>query len=370
MPLVLTEDEVMLVDAARGFLAKSAPVSALRALRDSGDALRYTPQLWSEMAENGFIAPHVPEAEGGLGMGYAAAGLIAEQMGHTLAPTPFLSAAIAAELVVQAGSAAQKAELLPQIIGGELVVAFAFEEGARHKVTGTAVKAAAKGDGWTVDGTKRIVLDAVGAKLLIVAAATDAGPALFLVDPEAAGVTVRALDLIDSRNAADIDFAGVPATLLGEAGGAKAAIARALDVARALLGAELLGVADECFDRTVAYLKERVQFGRPIGSFQALQHRAARLYARLDLTRGAVLKALRALDEGDPSATLLCSLSKGAMTKLARDVMVEAVHMHGGIGVTDDLDIGLFFKRARVAGDLFGDDHFHTDRIATQAFGI
>ena len=366
MPLVLTEDEVMLVDAARGFLAKSAPVSALRALRDSGDTLRYTPSVWSEMAENGFIAPHVPEAEGGLGMGYAAAGLIAEQMGHTLAPTPFLSAAIAAELVVQAGSAEQKAELLPQIIGGELVVGFAFEEGLRHNPASATVTFK---DG-KVSGTKKIVLDGVGAKLLIVAATTDNGPGLFLVDPAAAGATVRALDLIDSRNAAEIDFADAPATSLGEAGTAKAAIARTLDVARALLADEMLGIADECFDRTVVYLKERVQFGRPIGSFQALQHRAARLYARLDLTRGAVLKAFRALDEGDKAATILCSLAKGAMSKLAYDVLVEATHMHGGIGVTDDLDISLFYKRVRVAGELFGDAHFHTDRIATQAFGI
>jgi len=365
MALVLSEDEVMLVDSVRSLLARSAPVSALRALRDSGAALRYDRAVFAELAGAGFVAPHVPEAEGGLGMGAAAAGLIAEQCGHTLAAAPLLSSAMAATVLVAAGSDAQKADLLPQIIAGQLLVAVAFDESARHDPQQLAATARASGDGWTVSGSKRNVIDGIGANLLIVSALDAGKPSLFLVEAQAAGVEIKALDLIDSRNAADIHFSKAPATRL-TAGDAGEAINAALDLGRAVLAAELLGIANNSFDRTVQYLKEREQFGRKIGTYQALQHRAARLYARLDLAQAVVLKALRAIDENDPQRSMLASLSKGTMTKLARDVLVEAVQMHGGIGVTDEFDLGLFFKRSRAAGELLGDDYFHTERLASE----
>lgn len=370
MALTLTEDETMLVDSVRGLLSRAAPVSAFRALRASGSALRYDPALYAELAGAGFVAPHVSEADGGLGMGATAAGLIAEQTGHTLAAAPLLSAAMAATLVVQAGSPAQKAEIVPQIIAGELVVAIAFEETARHTRDVLATSAKSKGDGWSLDGKKVRVIDAVGAKLLIVSAKTGSETGLFLVDPSGPGVEVAALpNPIDSRNGANVTLSGAPAERLG-GGDASAAIAASLDLAAALIAAEQLGVADEAFTRTIAYIKEREQFDRKIGSFQALQHRAARLYARLELGRGIVLKALRALDENDPQKTAYATLAKGYVGKLARDVTVEAVQMHGGIGVTDDVDIGFFLKRARALNDLYGDDYFHAEKLAREHLGI
>ena len=217
------------------------------------------------------------------------------------------------------------------------------------------------------------MLDGGNADLMIVSATSEDGPMLLLVEAGAPGVAITPLDLIDSRNAADVAFGDVRVgadAVLGGANGARGAIDRALDVGRVLLAAELLGMAQEAFDRTVAYLKEREQFGQKIGSFQALQHRAARLYVALDLARGVVLKALRALDEGDPATTALASLAKAVTTKTAREVMSEAVQMHGGVGVTDDFDIGLFFKRARVAGETLGDDYFHKERLAKIAWRI
>jgi len=373
MPLVLTEDEQMLVESLRSLLSRSAPVSAFRALRDSGDPKRYSPALWAELAEAGFAAPQLPEAEGGIGMGYAAAGLAAEEMGRVLAATPFLSTALGIELLLAGGDAARKAALLPGLAGGTRIAALAIEEGGRHDPDRLATRARRDGAGWRIDGAKRFVLDGGIADLLIVAAAGEDGPLLLLVDPGAAGVAITPRASIDSRNAADIAFEGVAVgadAVLARADGASAAIARALDVGRALLAAELLGLAQEAFDRTVAYLKEREQFGVKIGSFQALQHRAARQYVALDLARGVVLKALRALDEGDKAASALASLAKAVTTRTAREVLNEAVQMHGGVGVTDEFDIGLFFKRARVAGETLGDEYFHKERLAKIAWEI
>jgi acyl-CoA dehydrogenase len=373
MSLVLSEDERMLVESVRALLARSAPVTAFRALRDSGDLKRYDPALWRELVESGFAIPQLPEAEGGVGMGYAAAGLVAQEMGRTLAAAPLLSTAVAVELLLVAGDAAQKERLLPGLVDGSRLAALALEEGGRHDPDAIAAKATRSGEGWVLDGEKRFAVDGGIADLLIVAAAGDDGPVLLAVDAKAPGVTVTPRDLIDSRNAADLRFSGVKVSagdaLAGGANG-RAALERALDVGRALLAAELLGLCEEAFDRTVAYLKEREQFGAKIGSFQALQHRAARLYINLELGRGAVLKALRALDGGDKAASLLASVAKGFMARISREMMIEAVQLHGGIGVTDELDIGLFLKRARVAGETFGDDYFQKERLAKLAWRI
>jgi alkylation response protein AidB-like acyl-CoA dehydrogenase len=374
MALVLTEDEVMLVDSAKKLFSRSAPVSAFRALRDSGEKARYAPALWTEMAEAGYAGLLLPEAQGGTGFGAIGAGLIAEQIGHVLAASPLISSALATEILLLAGNEAQTS-LLAEIAAGELIVAFAIDEGRRHDPEHFALRACADadGDGYVLEGEKRFVVDGGIADKFIVAAITDAGPALFLADATTAGVTITQLSLVDSRNAADVKFSGVklPASaLIGKAGDAAPVIGRALDIGRALLAAELLGMAQEAFDRTIAYLKEREQFGVKIGSFQALQHRASRMYCSLELARGVVLKALRALDEQDPAASLLASLAKAVLTKTARDVLNEATQMHGGIGVTDDIDIGLFFKRVRVAGDTFGDDFFQKERLARLAWKI
>ncbi len=369
MALVLTQDETMLVDSARGLLERDAPLTAFRALRNSGEPLAWDRSLYAKLAENGLVAPHVAESDGGLGLGVAAAGLVMEQVGHVLAAAPLLSAAISARLIAGAASEGQRAELLGPIVSGERVVAPALDEAARHDPARLETKAEKAGDGWMLTGSKTAVIDGFEAQAFVVSAVADGAPALFLVEKGANGLTADKFAAVDSRNYAKLTLSATPATRLGQ-GDASAAIASGLDVGRALLAAELLGMADEAFDRTVSYLKERRQFDRVIGSFQALQHRAARLYSRLDIARGVVLKALRAIDEGSEDATWLASLAKATMTRLARDVMMEAMQMHGGIGMTDDFDVGLFVKRAQSAGELLGDDHFHTERLAAGKWGL
>jgi alkylation response protein AidB-like acyl-CoA dehydrogenase len=369
MTLVLTEEETLLVDSVRALLTRAAPVSKFRALRDSGDPRQYDPELWRALAESGFAAPQIPENAGGIGMGYAAAGLIAEEMGRVLAASPFHSTALAAEALL--GSS--HVDALVPLITGESIVAVAIDEGARHAPTVIATRAERDGDGFRISGTKRRVIDGGIADAFIVAAMTDAGLSLFQVPGNAPGVEKRALNQLDSRNAIDLtlDNVVVGATaLIGAADEAPDRIARMLDVGNVLIACELLGIAQEAFDRTVAYLKEREQFGHKIGSFQALQHRASRMFCALELARGVALKALRALDDADPATTQLASLAKAVLTKTSREVLNEALQMHGGIGVTDDLDIGLFFKRARAAGDWLGDDYYHRERLAKIAWGM
>jgi alkylation response protein AidB-like acyl-CoA dehydrogenase len=286
-----------------------------------------------------------------------------EQAGHVLAAAPLLSAAMAAGLIGKTASKSQKDTLLPPLIAGESTIAVALDETARHDPSVLATTAKRNGQGWLLSGSKTAVIDGFGAQAWLVSAEFEGTVALFLVEQAAAGLEMAKFDAVDSRNYAKLMLKDTPAMRIGE-DDAGEAIDKALDLGRALLAAELLGICDEAFDRTVAYLKERRQFDRVIGSFQALQHRAARLYARLDLARGVVLAALRAIDDDDPEATWLASLSKSVMTKLSRDLLVEAVQMHGGIGVTDAFDIGLFVKRGRSAGELLGDDYFHTERLA------
>lgn len=369
MSLVLTDDESLIADSIRSLLTRSAPVSAFRAIRDRGDAVRYDPALWSELAESGFAAPQVPEAAGGLGMGYFAAGLVAEEIGRTLAAAPFHMTAFAAELL----AATDRVDLLAEVLAGSKIVAVAIDEAARHNPDRLETRVEANGDGFLLSGQKQFVVEGDVADALLVLAAGDNGPVLVLVDPKADGVTISPLALIDSRNTANIAFDGVRMgadAVLASADKAQILVDRALDVTRVMVAAELLGIAQEAFDRTVAYLKEREQFGAKIGSFQALQHRASRLFINLEIARAVVLKALRALDDQDEGATALASLAKAKLTETAREVLDEALQMHGGIGVTDELDIGLFFKRCRLLGDWLGDDYFHRERLARLVWQI
>jgi acyl-CoA dehydrogenase len=286
-----------------------------------------------------------------------------------LAASPFHSTALAAELLLASG----RNEALAGLIAGQQIIAVAIDEGPRHAPVTIATTAKRNGDGFCISGTKRRVIDGGIAHTLIVPARSDDGIALFAVPADAPGLEILPLDLLDSRNAADIALHEVTVAadvLIDVPGPAEALVQRMLDVGNVLIACELLGIAQEAFDRTVAYLKEREQFGRKIGSFQALQHRAARLFCALEMARAVALKALRALDQGDLATTHLASLAKAVLTRTARDVLNEALQMHGGIGVTDDLDIGLFFKRARAAGDWLGDDTFHRERIAKIAMGM
>jgi len=369
MTWILNEERRMLRDSAQSFLADRAPVSHLRKLRDGADPRGYAPALWAAFAEQGYSAILVPEDHGGLGLGIAEAGLIAEQIGHTLAPTPFFSTAVlAAWLLRTAGSRAQQAAWLARIALADAIIALAVDERSRHRSSAIATTAVRQGDEWKIDGRKLLVVDGHVAQAFIVAARTEGGVALLLVPAGSRGVTVERTIMVDAHNAARVTFEGVavPAdAVIGSVERGAALLEQVLDVGRAVASAELLGIADEVFERTTQYLKDRKQFERPIGEFQALQHRAAELFCDLELTRAIVRQALQAIDGGAKTTPLLVAQAKARACITANRAVQEGVQMHGGIGMTDELDIGLFMKRARVLQELFGDAMVQMDRVAT-----
>ena len=375
MALVLTDDQIMIRDSAEGFFKAEAPVSELRRLRDTADAAGFNRSTWAKMAEMGFAGVLVPEAHGGSGFGYVAAGLIAEATGRNLSSSPLLSTAVlAATALVHGGTAEQQAKYLPGLAAGEWLCALAADEASRHAPAHVATRAEASGNGFKLNGRKGFVLDGHTADTLIVAARTEGddhdtlGITLFLVDAKAPGFATERRVTIDSRGVAAITLTDVQvdgADVLGNVGEGWGILNRVLDAGRACLAAEMLGLAHESFTRTVDYLKQREQFGVRIGSFQALQHRAAALFCELELARSVTLRALTALDAGDDRASLFASLAKAKVGDVAKLATNEAVQMHGGIGMTDDFDIGFFMKRARAAQETFGDTAFHGDRLAT-----
>ncbi len=374
MSLVLNDDQKMIRESADGFFKTEAPVGQHRRLRDSHDATGFDRDTWVKMAEMGFAGVLVPEAHGGAGFGHVAAGLIMEAMGRNLSAAPMLSTAIlATTALVAGGTSEQQARHLPLIAEGKRLFALAADEVARHAPAHVAATASVSGNGFKLNGNKGFVLDGHVADVLIVAARTAGdvsdsdGITLFLVDAKADGVTIERRSMIDSRNAARVTFSDVQvdgADVLGTVGGGFALLEKALDAGRACLAAEMLGVSAESFDRTIDYLKQREQFGAKIGTFQALQHRAAHLFCEVELARSATLRALVALDSGDDRSSLFASLAKAKSGEVAKLATNEGVQMHGGIGMTDDFDIGFYMKRARAAQETFGDIAFHGDRMA------
>ena len=375
MALVLNEEQRLLQDTARDFLAANAPVEALRELRDSRDPLGYSSELWQQMTELGWASIILPEQYGGLEFGFLGLGVVLEETGRTLAASPlFASAVVGASALLLGGSDNQKESLLPAIAAGELTVALALEESHHHRPTAITTSAAIDGGDYVINGDKTFVLDGHSADKLIVVARTSgsdrdsAGLTLLLVDRDSAGVAVQRTVTTDSRNTANITFTDVRVgkdALLGAADEGWAVLEPVLDRGRVAIAAEMMGLVLESFERTVEYLKEREQFGALIGSFQALQHRAAHIQAEIELARSVILQALSTVDEAPEQLPLLASLAKARLNELAKLVTNEAVQMHGGIGVTDELEIGFFLKRARVAMQIFGDTGFHKDRYAT-----
>jgi acyl-CoA dehydrogenase len=372
--LVLTDEQTMIRDTADGFFAEHAPVAQLRALRDAKDATGFSRDLWRRMADMGFAGVLIGEDHGGAALGYVAASLIQDAIGQNLSLSPFLSSAVLGATALAAASAEQQAALLPPLASGELLLALAADECARHAPHHITTRAEASGNGFRLTGAKTFVLDGHVADKLIVAARTSGaddavdGITLFLVDAKAVGVETRRTSLVDSRNAADIRLEGVNvdgADVIGDVGGGSAILARVLDAGRTCVAAEMTGLSGKAFSMTVDYLKQREQFGQKIGSFQSLQHRAAELYCDIELARSACLKAAQAMDANDQEAPLYASLAKAKAGSLARMATNEAVQMHGGIGMTDEFDIGFFMKRARAADTAFGDTSFHGDRLAS-----
>jgi alkylation response protein AidB-like acyl-CoA dehydrogenase len=373
MPLLLNEEQTMLRDSARGFIGDKAPVSHFRQLRDARDATGFSRDYWRSFAEMGFAGLLVPEDFGGSGLGAVEAGVVMEEIGHTLMPSPFLATAVLGVSALKRGSAAQQAEYLPKIANGTLLAALAIDEGAKHRPLKTAMQAVRSGNGFRLSGAKAFVVDGHTADLLIVAARSAGaagareGLTLFLVDPKAKGIALERTAMVDSHNAARITFDNVEVdadSVLGDVDQGAGLLDSVLNIGRGAVASEMVGLSDEVFNRTVTYLKERKQFGKLIGEFQALQHRAAHLYTEIEITRAAVLKALQLLDDDAPTAAAAVAVAKAKAGTTATLAVQEGVQMHGGMGMTDQFDIGFFMKRARVCQELFGDSNFHADQLA------
>ena len=374
MALVLTEEQSMLRDSARGLISDKAPVSHLRHLRDSNDFTGFSRELWATFAEMGFAGLLVPEEFGGSALGSVEAGIVMEEIGRTLMPSPFLATAVlAASALSRGGTAAQKQEHLPKIAAGSLLAALATDEGPKHRPLHTEMQAVRSGNGFRLSGAKALVVDGHVADLLIVvarsagAAGARDGLTLFLVDPKTRGVAIERTVMVDAHNAARIVFDQVEVDadhVLGEVDGGAPLLEAVLNIGRGAIASEMLGLTEEVFGRTVTYLKERKQFGKAIGEFQALQHRAAQLYIDIEITRAAVLKALQALDADVTKAAAAVAVAKARAGTTATRAVQEGVQMHGGMGMTDQFDIGFFMKRARVCEEFLGDANFHADQLA------
>ena len=374
MPMILNEEQNMLKDTARDFCANNMPISQLRRMRDENSADGFDRGTWKAMAELGWAGIPFPEAFGGLEFGYKGLGVVTEETGRTLGASPlFASVWVCGTAINLGGGDAQKAQLLPGICSGERLMALALEESHRHDPYGAATAAEPSGDGFVLSGRKSFVLDGHVADQLIVVARTSGAPgdrdglSLFIVDSDAPGVDVRRTSMVDSRNAANLELAEVGVgrdALLGDLDKGADVLDPTLDIARIGMAAEMLGGLQECFERTIAYLKEREQFGVPIGSFQALKHRAANMFCEVELSKSCVLEALTALDEGRNAGEVakLASLAKTKVGETYNLVSREGIQMHGGIGMTDEFDIGFFIKRAAVSEQTFGDINYHRNR--------
>ena len=367
MPLILTEEQVMLRDAVDGFLKENAPIKHLRTLRDSRDADGVSRELWKAFGEMGFAGVIIGEEHGGSSLGAIEAGVIAESLGRTLTPSPFLgSAVLSATILKEAGSQGQK-DWLSKIAAGEAILSLAVDEGAKHAPHKITTRAERSGNGFKLNGEKSMVLDGHIADRLIIAAQGDEGLSLFLIDPSIQGVEIERTVMIDAHNAARITLKDVNVdadALIGEAGNGQAVLDKALALGRAVTAASLNGAGDQAFGITLDYLKTRQQFGKLIGEFQALQHRAAHLYTELELTKAATLGALQAVDEGKENADLATSVAKAKAGRVAELAVQEGVQMHGGVGMTDEFDIGLYMKRVRVLNETLGDSNYHLNRLA------
>ena len=363
--IVLSDEQIMLRDMAKSWVADRAPVSALRTVRTTYADHGSDPALYAEMAEMGWTGILIPEAHGGVDMGLVSLGLIAEELGRNLTASPLLSTSVAAvSAILRGDNEAKKAELLPAIATGSLTAALAIDEGAHHRPDNIAATARVDNDGWVLNGAKRGVAEALSADLLIVAAKTDDGIALFACPADKEGVEKTRLARIDSRGAADLRFTNVRLDKDALLGSGQPYVDHVLDALRAAQAAEMLGGAVQAFETTLDYLRTRVQFDHPIGSFQALQHRAADMMGEIELTRSAVYAALTALDTDDRDAPMLTSLAKAMAGQTFRAMAKEMIQMHGGIGMTDEHDAGLYLKRAHTADVELGNAAFHRERYA------
>ncbi|WP_106638774.1 acyl-CoA dehydrogenase family protein [Allosphingosinicella vermicomposti] len=362
MPLYLTEDQAMLRDTARDFMASEGAIpTQLRKWRDMNCKDGFGHALWRQFGEMGFTGILVDEADGGLGLGHVEAGIVLEEIGCNLTPSPFLITAVAAVEALK--GTAQREKWLPGILKGETVAALAIDEGAKHRPEAIAVEAKRSGNGYSLSGAKQFVVQGASADFILVAARTEEGLGLFAVEKDAKGLEVEGVRMADSSIGARMTFANVEVDVDALIGGEEV-LRRVLRAGRVGAAAEMVGVASGAIGMTVDYLKQRKQFGRLIGEFQALQFRAAHLYSELEIARATTLKTQQLLDEGSAEAEAMVHVAKAKAGQVSTLAVQEGVQMHGGIGMTDEYDIGLYMKRDRVLNELFGDANYHADQLA------
>ena len=374
MPLYHNDDQAMLADSARGFMADEGGIAKqLRHFRDIGCKDGFGHALWGQFAEMGFTGMLVPEADGGLGMGHVEAGIVLEQIGRNLTPSPFLTSSVMAATALAAGGDDLRGRYLPGLLDGTRIYAVAIDEGPKHRPERIAAKAERAGNGFKLSGTKSFVVQGASADMLVVAARTagshddEAGITLFAVPKDAAGLSLDSVRLVDSAMAAHVKLDNVQLdadAVIGEVDGGRAVLNKVLNAGRVGAAAESVGVGMGAFDMTTTYLKQRKQFGKLIGEFQSLQHRAAHLYSELEIARAAVIKAQQLLDGGSEKAELMVSVAKAKAGQAASLAVKEGVQMHGGIGMTDEYDIGLYMKRDRALAEFMGDQYYHAQRVA------
>lgn len=374
MPLFHNDDQAMLAEAASQFMGEEGAIAKqLRHWRDRECKDGFGHALWKQMAEMGFTGLLVGEADGGLGMGHVEAGIVLEEIGRNLTPSPFLTSSVLAATALDAGSDDLKARWLPGLIAGDSVFAVAVDEGPKHRPERIKTRAEKSGNGFRLSGQKDFALHGASADMLVVAARTSGsdedaeGVTLFAVPKDASGLSHDAVRLVDSSMATHTKFDNVELdgdAVIGEVDGGRDILNKVLLAGRVGAAAEGVGVARGAMDRTVDYLKQRKQFGRLIGEFQALQHRAAHLYSEVEIARAAVIKAAQLLDAGSEQAELMASVAKAKVAKAAGLAVREGVQMHGGIGMTDEYDIGLYMKRDRALQEFLGDQYYHANRVA------
>lgn len=374
MPLYHDEDQAMLADTAGSFMAEEGNIQKqLRHWRDRDCKDGFGHDLWKQMAELGFTGILVDEADGGLGMGHVEAGIVLEEIGRNLTPSPFLTSSVLAATALKHGSDDLKGRYLPGLVAGDSVFAVAIDETAKHRPERITTRAEKSGNGFRLTGSKSFVVQGASADMIVVAARTSGsdsekeGITLFAVPKDAKGMSHDAVRLVDSSMATHTTFDSVELdgdAVIGEVDGGREVLDAMLRAGRIGAAAEGVGVARGSMDRTVDYLKQRKQFGKYIGEFQALQHRAAHLYSEVEIARAVTIKAQQLLDAGAESADMMTSVAKAKVAKAARLAVQEGVQMHGGIGMTDEYDIGLFMKRDRALAEFLGDAYYHANRVA------
>jgi alkylation response protein AidB-like acyl-CoA dehydrogenase len=374
MKLILTEEQEFLRDTAKNFAQERTPVAHFRALRDSNDQNLWDKDIWQEMVNLGWSGILIPEEFGGSYFGVAGISVILQECGKTLTPSPLFSTGVlGAYAISNFGTQEQKEQYLPKIVNGKITTALAVDESSHHDPSKTSLTAEKKDDKYILNGKKTFVIDGASADVLIVLTRTSgnsgelAGLTLFIIDSNADGINKIKLDMADSRNYANINFNDVKCSnqdILGALESGGETVESILDIGRIAISAEMLGNAESAFEITIEYLKQRKQFGVLIGTFQALQHRAAAMFCEIELTKSAVMAAVHGADERSNELQRLSSLAKTIAGETLHLVSNEAIQMHGGIGVTDEYDLGFFIKRSRVAEQIFGSSTYHTERYA------